>query len=258
MIKTLKKMIQINLQLKKNKKAYFAGDFHLGRPDKKSSSIREKKIISWLNHISKDAQEVFLMGDVFDFWFEYRNVIPKENLRFLSTISNMIDSGINFHYFLGNRDMWVLSYFNELGIKVYDNPQKFLLNNKLILVGHGDGIGKGDLGFKFLKLIFKNKICQFLFRWIHPDIGIPLGRFLSGSKRIMNISENAKRNDKRIIHYCNEYRKEENIDTFIFGHSHYKNKKKLSEGCYYFNCGEWMTDSPFLEFDGKNFELKLS
>ena len=94
-------MIQINLRLKKNKKAYFAGDFHLGRPDKKSSSIREKKIISWLNHISKDAQEVFLMGDVFDFWFEYRNVIPKENLRFLSTISNMIDSGINFHYFLG-------------------------------------------------------------------------------------------------------------------------------------------------------------
>ncbi len=254
----LKKMKLINLQLKKKNKAYFAGDFHLGRPNKESSSNREKKIISWLNNISKDAQEVFLMGDVFDFWFEYRNVIPKENLRFLSTISRLIDQGVNFHYFLGNRDMWVLNYFQELGIKVYDKPQKFLLNKKNILVGHGDGIGKGDLGFKFLKLIFKNKICQFLFRWIHPDIGIPLGKFLSGSKKMMNISENAKRNDKRIIDYCIKYRKENNIDVFVFGHSHVKTKKKLPEGCYYFNCGEWMTGSPYLESDGKNFELKSS
>ena len=182
----------ITLQIKKKNKIYFAGDFHLGKPDKDSSLSREKKIIEWLNHIKKDAQDVFLMGDLFDFWFEYKNVIPKDNLRFLSTISNLIDEGITIHYFIGNHDLWVINYFKELGIKVYDKPQNFKINEKILLIGHGDGLGKGDTGYKFLKGIFKNKFCQFLFRWIHPDIGIPLGRFLSGSKSKMEITEKAK------------------------------------------------------------------
>ena len=206
--------MMITLQLKKKYKIYFAGDFHLGRPDKDSSLSREKNI-EWLNHIKKDAQDVFLMGDLFDFWFEYKNVIPKDNLRFLSTISNLIDEGITIHYFIGNHDLWVINYFKELGIKVYDKPQNFKINEKILLIGHGDGLGKGDTGYKFLKGIFKNKFCQFLFRWIHPDIGIPLGRFLSGSKSKMEITEKAKINDKRILEYCTTY----NIKTqliFLF------------------------------------------
>ena len=146
----------IALQIKKKNKIYFAGDFHLGKPDKDSSLSREKKIIEWLNHIKKDAQDVFLMGDLFDFWFEYKNVIPKDNLRFLSTISNLIDEGITIHYFIGNHDLWVINYFKELGIKVYDKPQNFKINEKILLIGHGDGLGKGDTGYKFLKRIFKN------------------------------------------------------------------------------------------------------
>ena len=165
------------------------------------------------------------MGDLFDFWFEYKNVIPKDNLRFLSTISNLIDEGITIHYFIGNHDLWVINYFKELGIKVYDKPQNFKINEKILLIGHGDGLGKGDTGYKFLKEIFKNKFCQFLFRWIHPDIGIPLGRFLSGSKSKMEITEKAKINDKRILEYCTTYNIKNPTDIFVFGHSHYVNKK---------------------------------
>ncbi len=245
-----------NLRLKKNKKAYFAGDFHLGRPNKPSSDKREKKIINWLHAIEKDAQEVFLMGDLFDFWFEYKYVIPKENLKFLLTISMMIEKGINFHYFIGNHDLWVINYFKNLGISVYDNPTTFSLDEKKIFVGHGDGLGKGDIGFKFIKKIFKNKLCQFLYRWIHPDLGIPLGRFLSGTKKKMIIEEKAKNNDKRIQDYCIQLNNKIFHDAYIFGHSHHINEEKISDKSTYFNCGEWINNSFYLESDGKYFNLK--
>ena len=245
----------ITLQIKKKNKIYFAGDFHLGKPDKDSSLSREKKIIEWLNYIKKDAQEVFLMGDLFDFWFEYKNVIPKDNLRFLSTISNMIDQGIHFHYFIGNHDLWVINYFEELGIKVYDKPQKFKINDKILMIGHGDGLGKGDTGYKILSEVFKNKFFQFLFRWIHPDLGIPLGRFLSGSKSKMNITEKAKINDNRIYEYCVNINKKNHHDIYIFGHSHFVSQKKISNDSKYFNCGEWITQSYYLDFDGKKSKL---
>ena len=247
---------RIQLQRKKNKKIYFTGDFHLGKPDKNSSLKREKKIISWLNSINDDAQDVFLLGDIFDFWFEYDNVIPKDNLIFLSTISSMIEKGINFHYFLGNHDLWIRSYFKDLGIKIYKDPQEFEIDNKIILIGHGDGLGDGDLGYKFLKKVFfKNKIFQFLYKWIHPDIGIPLGRFFSGSKTKMNISENAIKNDDRIINYCRDYLINEEVDFFIFGHSHFKNEFKISKESTYFNCGEWINGSSYLEYDSSKFKL---
>ena len=124
------------------------------------------------------------MGDIFDFWFEYKEVIPKGFTRFLGKITELSDKGVNIHLILGNHDMWVLDYFQkEIGINVYPDKIKIRINNDLLLVGHGDGIGKGDLGYKFLKLIFKNKISRFLYRWIHPDIGIKLGIYLSNRKK---------------------------------------------------------------------------
>ncbi len=248
--------MMITLQLKKKNKIYFAGDFHLGRPDKDSSLLREKKIIEWLNYIKKDAQEVFLMGDLFDFWFEYKNVIPKDNLRFLSTISNMINQGINFHYFIGNHDLWIINYFEELGIKIYNNPQIFKINSKTLLIGHGDGLGKGDTGYKILKAIFNNKLCQYLFRWIHPDIGIPLGKLLSGTKSKMELTKKAKINDGRIFEYCLEFNKKNPINIFVFGHSHIANKRLIKKNSVYFNCGEWINNSFYLESNGNKYELK--
>ena len=254
MIKLTKK--NIRLQIKKNKKIYFAGDFHFGRPNKDDSQLREKKVINWLNSISSDAQDVFLLGDLFDFWFEYNNVIPKENLRFLAKISDMIDKGINFHYFLGNHDMWALNYFSELGIKVYNDPEEFIIGDKTILVGHGDGIGVGDFGYKVLKKVFfRNKIFEYLYRWIHPDIGIPLGRYFSGTKKAMDVNENAETNDKRIVNYCKDYYKYRKVNVFIFGHSHFKNKCTIAEDSVYYNCGEWINGSSYLEYDSKKFQL---
>lgn len=248
--------MMITLQLKKKNKIYFAGDFHLGRPNKDSSLLREKKIIEWLNYIKKDAQEVFLMGDLFDFWFEYKNVIPKDNLRFLSTISNMINQGINFHYFIGNHDLWIINYFEELGIKIYNSPQIFKINSKTLLIGHGDGLGKGDTGYKILKAIFNNKLFQYLFRWVHPDIGIPLGKLLSGTKSKMELTKKAKINDDRIFEYCLEFNKKNLINIFVFGHSHIANKRLIKKNSVYFNCGEWINHSFYLESNGDKYELK--
>lgn len=248
-------MKRMELQLEKNKKAYFAGDFHLGKPDKKSSIEREKKIIEWLEIIKVDAQELFLMGDVFDFWFEYKHVVPKDYLKLVSKISEIIDSGINVHYFKGNHDLWTLDYFEKLGIKLYDQPQSIKLDNKKILVGHGDGLGSGDFGYKILKKIFSNSICQNLFRLIHPDIGIRLGNFFSRSHKKYNTS-NAKKNNDRIINYCKNYEKDNHMDAYIFGHSHYISKETISNNSRYYNSGDWMNNSSYLEFYSNKFEIK--
>ena len=173
-------MKEITISLKNNDKAYFLGDFHFGSPNHKQSKKRELKILSFLNSIESDLKELFLLGDIFDFWYEYKEVVPKGFTRFLGKISQLSDKGINIHLILGNHDMWVLDYFQkELGMNVHHDIIKIRINNNLLMVGHGDGIGKGDFGYKFLKLIFKNKILRFLYRCIHPDIGIKLGIFLS-------------------------------------------------------------------------------
>ncbi|MEL0008263.1 MAG: UDP-2,3-diacylglucosamine diphosphatase [Flammeovirgaceae bacterium] len=247
-------MERIQIKLKNNKKAYFAGDFHLGIPNEKSSMIREKKIIKWLDSIENHTQELFLMGDIFDFWFEYKYVVPKYYFNFLSKISNMIDNGINVHFFKGNHDMWTLDYFENIGLKVYDNHQSFKIDNSNIMVGHGDGLGKGDRGYKVMKSIFKNRATQFMFRILHPDIGIKLGTYLSKSNK--NREDNSEKNNNRIYNFCKDYNDKESNKAYIFGHSHKVSIKKISNSSTYFNTGEWLNESSYLELDSDNFKLK--
>ena len=247
-------MERIHIKLKNNKRAYFAGDFHLGIPDEKSSLLREKKIINWLDSIEKNTQELFLMGDIFDFWFEYNYVVPKYYFNFLSKISNMIDNGINVHFFKGNHDMWTINYFEKLGLKVYDNIQSFNIDQSNIIVGHGDGLGEGDNGYKILKSIFKNRLSQFLFRILHPDLGIRLGMYLSKSKQSREIHTNI--NNERIYNFCKEYNEKKNNDAYIFGHSHKASIKKISSSSTYFNTGEWINNSSYVVMDSGKLTLK--
>jgi len=254
------KVINLKLpfdSLQENKKVYFVSDFHLGVPTKKLSLEREKLIVSWLKRIEKDASIVFLLGDVFDFWFEYKHVVPKGFFRLFSQLAQMSEKGIMLHYFTGNHDMWARNYLpDEIGLTLHKTCVSFSLNGKRFLVGHGDGLGPGDHGYKMIKRIFANPFCQWLFKWLHPDMGISMANFWSGKSRVTTTEEMYLGDEKEwLVQYCKEQVKVSPVDYFIFGHRHLVIDKSFDEGFRYLNLGEWFHTGHYAEFSGK--ELKL-
>ena len=243
-----------------NKKIYFASDFHLGALNPQKSKERELRVIQWLDIISKDASDIFLVGDVFDFWFEYKHAIPKGFSRLQGKIASLADSGINVHYFIGNHDMWVFNYFEEeLGVKMYRDNTDFEFGGKKFLVGHGDGYGPGDYGYKFIKKVFTNPISQWLFGWIPPNLGIGLANFWSGRSRSANSGSDEKflgEENEWLAIYCKEILENKHYDYFIFGHRHLPLDLKVGENSRYLNLGEWINYNTYGVFDGKNLELK--
>ena len=164
------------MKVPEDKNIYFASDQHFGAPNAKESRVREKIFVSWLNHVQKDAAALFLLGDLFDFWFEYKTVVPKGFIRILGKLAEFVDHGIPVHYFVGNHDLWMKNYFEkELGIPVYHKPKDFMLGNTSFYIGHGDGLGPNDNGYKRMKKVFTNPLTKRLFQALHPDIGIRLG-----------------------------------------------------------------------------------
>jgi UDP-2,3-diacylglucosamine hydrolase len=243
-----------------SEKIYFLSDFHLGAPNATQSLIREKKIISFLEEIKKDAKEIFILGDLFDFWFEYKNVVPKGYVRILGKLAELTDSNITVHFFVGNHDMWMKDYFQkELNIKVYFEPSVFDFNGKKMQIGHGDGLGPGDHGYKFLKKIFRNNIAQFLFGIIPPSIGIGMANYFSRKSRMQTGSSNEIFNGEEnewLVSYCKEELKRNEFDYFIFGHRHLPLDIQLSEKSRYINLGDWIQYFSYAVFDGSALELK--
>lgn len=241
------------------KKLFFASDFHLGAPDYASSKERERRIISWLDFIAEEAAAIFLVGDIFDFWFEYKQVIPKGQLPFLAKLSQLRDRGIPILFFTGNHDLWMRDYFTqELGIPVYTHPIEIQVEGKKILVGHGDGLGPGDPTYKMLKKVFTSPISQWLFRWIHPDIGISLARAWSGNSRISNSSKNEQRflgADEWLWAYCKEVEQSAPNDYYIFGHRHLPLQLPVGKGATYYNLGEWVSQNSYLEMSATEAKL---
>jgi len=247
------------MQLPESKQVYFLSDFHLGAPDHQSSIEREKRIVQFLEDTRKDAAVIFILGDLFDFWYEYKKVVPKGFVRILGKLAELTDSGIKIHFFTGNHDMWMNGYFeNELNIDVYKEPVEFEFNGKKFLVGHGDGLGPGDHRYKFLKKIFRNKISQTLFGMLHPSWGIGLADFFSRRSRAATGSgdEHFLGEDKEwLISYCKEVLKKQHFDYFIFGHRHLPIEFKLSEKSTYINTGDWIKYNSYAVFDGKFVSL---
>jgi len=233
------------------KKLFFASDFHLGAPDFSSSRERQARIIAWLDFIADEAAAIFLVGDIFDFWFEYKQVIPKGQLPFLAKLSQLRDRGIPILFFTGNHDLWMQDYFTqELGIPVYTHPIEIQVEGKKILVGHGDGLGPGDPTYKVLKKVFTSSIAQWLFRWTHPDIGISLARAWSGKSRISNSSKDEQRflgADEWLWAYCKEVEQSITHDYYIFGHRHLPLQLPVGQSATYFNLGEWVSQNTYLE-----------
>ncbi len=242
------------------KKIYFLSDFHLGAPDAASSFQREKQVVRFLDSIKNDASEIFLVGDMFDFWYEYRIVIPKGYTRLFGKLAELSDAGIPMHFFVGNHDMWMKDYFQkELNIPVYFEPKDFEREGKRFHIGHGDGLGPGDKGYKFLKRIFRNPICQWLFGILPPYLGMGLANFFSRRSRAQTgASEEIFLGEDRewLIIYCKEVLKEKNFDFFVFGHRHLAIDFRLNENSRYINLGDWIHFYTYAVFDGKNLQLR--
>ncbi len=249
----------ISINLKKGQKVYFSSDNHLGAPNYSESLIREKIFVSWLEKIKSDAQAIFLLGDLFDFWFEYYHSIPKGFTRVLGKLSELCDSGIKIYFFVGNHDFWTLDYFTkEIGMEVLKKPTEFKINDKLFFIGHGDGLGPGDLKYKFLKRIFRNPLFIFLFRINYPWIGIPIGNFFSRNNKTLS-GKQAKfiSKDKEMLYlFCKKKLTKTFYDFFVFGHRHIPLKLDLDNGSYYYNTGDWITHYSYLVFDGNDILIK--
>jgi len=249
-----------HIQLPKGKNIYFASDNHLGAPTMEASRPREKKFVAWLDEIKHDAAAIFLVGDLFDFWFEYKTVVPKGFTRTLGKLAEISDSGIPIFYFVGNHDLWMKGYFEEeLGIPVYYKPQDFKINDTTFFIGHGDGLGPGDKGYKRMKKVFTNPIFNWLFRWLHPDIGVRIAQYLSVKNKLISGDDDAKflgEDNEWLALYSKRKLNEKHRDYFVFGHRHLPLEIPLSESSKYVNLGDWITYYTYGVFDGDGFVLK--
>jgi UDP-2,3-diacylglucosamine hydrolase len=248
------------MEVPAGKKIYFLSDFHLGAPDYETSLQREKKIVSFLNTIQHTASAIFLVGDMFDFWFEYKHVSPKGYVRLLGKLAELTDTGIPVYFFVGNHDMWMRGYFEkELNIPVYFEPTTFLLNGKKFFIGHGDGLGPADHGYKLMKSVFRNRICQWMFGFLHPAIGIGLANFFSRSSRKKTGNTDdiflGEENEWLVI-FSRQTLAKEHFDYFIFGHRHLPMDIKLTDRSNYINLGDWIKYFSYAEFDGHTTTLK--
>ncbi len=255
--------------MEKGKKIYFASDFHLGVPTYEKSLEREKKIVAWLESIESDCQELYLLGDVFDFWFEYKTVVPRGFVRLLGKLAEISDRGIPIHYFTGNHDMWTFDYLvKELNVKLYREPIERSYNGKSFYIGHGDGLGPGDHGYKFIKKVFASKVCQWLFARLHPNFGVAMANYWSGKSRIATgtVDEKFLGEEKEwLVIHSKELLSKKHYDFLIFGHRHLPldisltptlSKGEGEKESRYINLGDWVKYNSYAVFDGEKLELK--
>jgi UDP-2,3-diacylglucosamine hydrolase len=244
-------------------KFYFISDFHLGIPDYANSLNREKLFVKLLNEAKHDAAAIYLMGDIFDFWFEYNTVIPKGFARLFGKLAEITDSGIPVHLFRGNHDLWAFNYLEkELNIQLHRTSEVVLLGGKKFFLSHGDGLGPGDKGYKLIKWVFERRINQWLFRWIHPDFGSRMALYFSRKSRIANVIKEGRiektdsfENERLLIFSREKVVEDPTIDFFIFGHRHLPIDIPVSANARCIILGDWVTNFTYAVFDGEELQL---
>ena len=243
-----------------NKHVYFASDFHLGVPSYEKSLEREKLLVKWLDEIAPKAEAIYLVGDLFDFWFEYKQAIPRGFARIQGKIAELTDRGIPVHVFTGNHDMWIFDYLpKELGVKLHRKSIQVTHSGKQFFIGHGDGLGPGDYGYKFIKKVFNSKLCQWLFARIHPNTGIGIANFWSRRSRKATGDDDATflgDEQEWLVIYSKEILQTTHYDYFIFGHRHLPLNIALNDQATYINLGDWIKYFTYAEFDGETLQLK--
>jgi len=241
-------------------KIYFASDFHLGLNAGSPAIEREKKVVKWLNKAASDAKEIWLLGDVFDFWWEYKLVVPRGFTRFLGTLSCITDSGIPVHFFTGNHDMWVTDYLaKECGLIIHTEPLTISFDGKKFHLAHGEGLGTNDQGFKILLKIFHNKPLRVLYSALHPLIGVGFGLKWSLSSRLgKGITKEFMGEEKEdLIRYSLAFPADEKIDYFIFGHRHLAMVYTLKNGAEIIFLGDWIKNSSYAVWDGSELAFRM-
>lgn len=242
------------------KKIYFASDQHLGAPTAEASFPREQKFVAWLDTVKQDAEAIFLLGDLFDFWFEYKTVVPKGFVRVLGKLAEIRDSGIPIYFFVGNHDLWMHDYFEkELNIPVYHDNQTFTFHGKSFLIGHGDGKGPGDKGYKRMKKVFTHPVSKWVYRWLHPDLGVKLAQYLSVKNKLISGEADVKflgEDNEWLVQYCKRKLQTQHYDYFVFGHRHLPMTIILNEQSTYINLGDWIGYFTYGVFDGAQMTLE--
>ena len=227
-------------------KIYFASDFHLGIPNLKESHDREKHIVRWLTLIEQDAKTIYLLGDIFDFWFEYKKVVPKGFVRLLGKLASLTDNGTEIHLFTGNHDIWIKNYLTqEVGLIIHHKSKIVIQHGKKMLIGHGDGLGEGDYLYKLIKKIFTSKICQWLFTRLHPNFAFSLAHAWSKSSRNKNNKQFISEEKELLFNYCKKQQEINPIDFYIFGHRHIPLELKIDNNATYVNIGDWITHNTY-------------
>ena len=249
-----------SINIPPGKKVYFASDNHLGAPTMGDSNPREKKFVAWLEEVKGDAAAIFILGDLFDFWFEYQTVVPKGFTRTLGKLAEITDSGIPIYYFVGNHDLWMDGYFEEeLNIPVFHTPQQYAFNDTSFFIGHGDGLGPHDKGYKRMKKLFTNPIAKWFFRWLHPDIGVKVAQYFSVKNKLISGDDDAEflGEDKEwLVQYAKRKLEAQHYDHFIFGHRHLPLEIDLNEKSKYTNLGDWIKYYTYAVWDGEKLSLK--
>ena len=240
-------------------KTFFASDFHLGTNGLTSSQERERLIVKWLEESAPDMQALYLVGDVWDYWFEYGRVIPKGYSRLLGCLSKITDAGIPVYFFTGNHDMWMFSYLtDEFGIPIYREPITREINGKKFYIGHGDGLGPGDHGYKFIKKVFASPASQWAFARLHPNLGLRLMKYFSGQSRDYTKMEDKFLGPEKewLVQHSLDILKKEKIDYFIYGHRHLPIDYPLGVNeARYINLGDWLVYNSYAVFDGNDLQL---
>ncbi|WP_159518676.1 UDP-2,3-diacylglucosamine diphosphatase [Sunxiuqinia indica] len=240
-------------------KIYFVSDIHLGAPALDNNREREQKFVAWLDDIKQDAAALFLLGDIFDYWFEYKKVVPRGFVRTLGKIAEIADSGIPVHFFTGNHDVWVFDYLpSELGVQIHRSEMRISFSGKKFFLAHGDGLDPYDKGYHFLKKLFTNRFLQWMYARIHPNLGIYLAHKWSKKSRLTKgMSVPFHGEDKEgLLHFAKSVLEDEEVDYFIFGHRHLLLDLPLEKKSRYINLGDWITHYSYGVFDGEKFELK--
>lgn len=240
------------------KKIYFISDIHLGSPNFEESLKREKLLVQWLKEKSTDAEAFYFLGDIFDFWFEYKRVIPRGFTRFLGTLGEITDSGIPVYFFTGNHDIWVYDYLpQETGVTVIKTEQRVVLHGKTFHLAHGDGLGPYDKKYNFLKKIFTNRFLQWCFKRVHPNFSVSFAyRWSKYSRGQHEYPEQLELENEWLVKYSRSVMEKQDTDFFIFGHRHIPIHEKLDKTTEFINLGDWLINFTYGEFDGENFNLK--
>lgn len=233
---------------------YFFSDVHLGMSSKEEEKTKEKILITFLESIRADAKEIFIVGDLFDYWIEYKNAVPKGYYKVFAKISDLIDDGIKITYLAGNHDFWKGKYFkDEFGIDINFDPIERTLDSKKFFIHHGDGLAFKDTGYKILKKVLRNPFSQFLYRWVHPDIGIRLARKTSKTSRTH--THNKDYSSKDGLQEFAKQKLNQGYDFILMGHRHFPTITKYGEGIYV-NLGDWIDNFTYVKFKEGKFEFK--